>query len=127
MQDAGISQAHDALVGGGLHQPVLESKTANAVYDWKDATLLEVQRVAIAGRRDEASEQPDRRGESVDRSSKVSEKRLLSVDHFGQLGLGCGQQLRVARDRMRIIEDSDVQMGRVIGERQPDAEIRKIF
>ncbi len=38
----------NALVGCGLHQPMFESKAANAVHDRKDTTLLEVQRVAIA-------------------------------------------------------------------------------
>src|SRR5262245_60237861 len=98
MQDAGISQAHDALVGASLYQPVLQSKTANAMHDRKDATLLEVQRVAIAGRCDEISEQPDWCGKAVDRLRKVSEKGLLSADHLDQSGLRSDQQLRVARD-----------------------------
>ncbi len=126
LQHADIAQAHDALVGGRLHQPVLEGKTTNAMHDGKDAAFLQVQCIAIALRRDQAFEQTDRCGEGIDRAREMGQKGLLSADHLNQRGLGFGQQLRVSSDGPCIVEDGDVQMGGVVGQRHPVAEIRKI-
>src|SRR6266581_1182147 len=48
LQDADFAQSRDALVGRRFQQAMLDGETADAVNDRKEATFLEVQRVALS-------------------------------------------------------------------------------
>ena len=126
LQDADLAQPRDALVGRGFHQAMLDRETAGAVNDRKDPALLEVQRIALALGRDQFVEQPDRRREGVHGACEMSQVSLLAADQIDQRCLGRCQQLRIAGDSARIVEDCHVHMGHLVRQCHPTAEIREI-
>ena len=126
LQNTDVAQSRDALVGGSLQQAMLDRETADAVNDRKNATLLEVQRIALALGRDQVVKQPDRRREGVHGMREMSQIDLLATDQIDQRRLGLGQQPRVTGNGARIVEDCHVHVGGFVGQRHPAAEIREI-
>ena len=80
-------------------KPCSMRETANAVNDRKDATLLEVQRVALALGRDQIVEQPDRCRKGVHGTREMSQVDLLATDQIDQCCLG--RRSATARRRQR--------------------------
>src|SRR5215471_15458207 len=57
----------------------------------------------------------------------MRQERLFTPNQVDERYLGLVQQLRVSRDGLRIIDNSHVHMGSLVGQCDPTSEISEIF